>query len=262
MMIVKGFFGSKMLLLVLFLALLAVGHKWKQPCEVYPELMAADCKTTKVADMSAAIEIIGIDEHMGVNDPSDMSAAVDSPTPATVTPAQRGELHLKVTSSYREWREQARIYCNAMMHYGNAKVVASIVAIPGKSAHQSGMAVDLKIVDADGKPIDMPPHRTDLGRATSAQMANINTLKRVMEAAGFTSPHWDREWWHFELKARVAAGPEQFDCKAWRNNELAAPQEPTDLVTGHVSQWSGQVRLTQPALTALQTAERHLSSGQ
>jgi D-alanyl-D-alanine dipeptidase len=380
MMIIKGFFGSKLPLLVLFLGLLAVGHKWKQPCEVHPELVE-DCRSAQVvADMAIPVadpattlnctfssnvdapfvEYLGdcpdaaatkhgirpslvkamikfetqpgtsrnpkgvglmqlprrscpgkdledartnldcyvgmfsniLHQHNGNErvaltayvlgagafqraqksgkplDPRAIAYAEQVLALADNKPKQTSQsgLHLLVISSHRDWNDQATAYCHAREAVGSADEARKLARVPGESTHQSGFGVDVTLVNAKGKRLDMPPFGNHKHPpATKAQRANVLVLQKAMKAAGFTATN-QRDWWHFELKtakpARKAGAPAQFDCDAWREGKLTAPPEPTDLVTGQINQLSKKVRLTQQALNALQAAERHLSSGQ
>jgi D-alanyl-D-alanine dipeptidase len=89
------------------------------------------------------------------------------------------------------------------------------------SIHNYGMAVDLTIVDGQGRELDMgsyfddfseqaePRHEPELlrtGKLTKAQLANRLQLRHLMEGAGFIQmPH---EWWHYDAmtRAQVEAG--------------------------------------------------------
>lgn len=73
------------------------------------------------------------------------------------------------------------------------------------SNHTRGTAVDLTLVDANGKDMDMGTdfdHMTALSHHFSAQVspaaqANRSLLLNIMEQAGFQ--HLPHEWWHYEL---------------------------------------------------------------
>jgi len=84
------------------------------------------------------------------------------------------------------------------------------------SIHNYGMAVDLTIVDGQGRELDMgsyfddfseqaePRHEQALvraGKLTRAQLDHRLQLRHVMEAAGFIQmPH---EWWHYDATTRA-----------------------------------------------------------
>ncbi len=91
------------------------------------------------------------------------------------------------------------------------------VAEPGRgSIHNYGMAVDLSVVDAHGRELDMgswfddfseqaePRHEDELVRAGKlgrGQLGNRLLLRRVMESAGFIQ--MPNEWWHYDAAARA-----------------------------------------------------------
>jgi zinc D-Ala-D-Ala dipeptidase len=79
------------------------------------------------------------------------------------------------------------------------------------SVHGFGLAVDVSLVDATGREVDMgtpfddftpraePRHESALlaaGELTTAQVDRRLLLRRVMEVAGFTPI--PIEWWHFD----------------------------------------------------------------
>jgi zinc D-Ala-D-Ala dipeptidase len=83
------------------------------------------------------------------------------------------------------------------------------------SMHNYGAAVDITIVDAQGKPLDMgtPVDHFGIlsqvreeerflreGRLTPEQVANRRLLRAVMEGAGFIQ--LPIEWWHFDAFER------------------------------------------------------------
>ena len=88
------------------------------------------------------------------------------------------------------------------------------VADPKKgSRHNRGMAVDLTLVDKNGKEMNMPTeyddftekaHR-DYMNLTEEQIKNRKVLEDVMTKYGFTG--LPTEWWHF-------------DYKGWENYEV------------------------------------------
>jgi zinc D-Ala-D-Ala dipeptidase len=87
-----------------------------------------------------------------------------------------------------------------------------------RSLHNYGAAVDLTIIDDDGRELDMgtpydffgelahPRAEGEFfaaGQLTETQLANRELLRSVMRAAGF-SPI-DTEWWHFNSTSRAKA---------------------------------------------------------
>ena len=86
------------------------------------------------------------------------------------------------------------------------------------SIHNFGCAVDLTIVNAQGKILDMgtefdffgqlaEPRREAVmlkaGKLTRQQLENRKLLRRVMTKAGFTSIQ--TEWWHYNAMSRAQA---------------------------------------------------------
>ncbi|MBI3298455.1 MAG: M15 family metallopeptidase [Elusimicrobia bacterium] len=84
------------------------------------------------------------------------------------------------------------------------------VADPAKgSMHNRGVAVDLTLVDRDGKELEMPSAYDDFtprafhdrADAAPAAAANAKLLRAAMEAAGLKA--LATEWWHYQdMKAR------------------------------------------------------------
>jgi len=89
------------------------------------------------------------------------------------------------------------------------------------SIHNYGFAVDLGLLDASGKAMDMGTPFDDFsdraqprleagffktGALTTAQIADRKLLRRIMEKAGFIQ--LPLEWWHFDAlpKAEVKSG--------------------------------------------------------
>lgn len=84
--------------------------------------------------------------------------------------------------------------------------------ISGRSRHSSGSTVDLTLVDAAGKELDMGTPFDFFGTESShssqiptpEQQANRRKLKAVMEKGGFFAYH--KEWWHYTLRGEPFAG--------------------------------------------------------
>jgi D-alanyl-D-alanine dipeptidase len=81
------------------------------------------------------------------------------------------------------------------------------VADPDKgSIHNRGGAVDITLVDTDGKQLDMGTPFDFFGPEASHYFDNLPDdvkknrilLKRIMQKSGFVS--FDSEWWHYNLK--------------------------------------------------------------
>lgn len=73
----------------------------------------------------------------------------------------------------------------------------------GSSNHSRGSAVDVTLVDSQGRELDMPTDFDDFSAradrdyadCTEIQAANARLLEQVMRECGF-QPYW-QEWWHF-----------------------------------------------------------------
>lgn len=81
------------------------------------------------------------------------------------------------------------------------------VADPKKgSIHNRGGAVDISLVDADGKELDMgtsfdffgPEAGHNYTKFSKIILSNRKFLKKIMIQNGFNS--FDSEWWHYNLK--------------------------------------------------------------
>lgn len=87
-----------------------------------------------------------------------------------------------------------------------------------RSLHNFGAAVDLTIVDASGKALDMGAGYDDIrkiaypsleaqflatGELTTAQVENRKLLRKVMQSEGFRNI--PSEWWHFNACSRNQA---------------------------------------------------------
>ena len=86
----------------------------------------------------------------------------------------------------------------------------SYVANPGKgSIHNRGGAVDITLVDANGKELDMGTSFDFFGTEASHNYLNLSPeiidnrqlLKKIMLENGFNS--LDSEWWHYTLKSAL-----------------------------------------------------------
>ncbi|MGD9155025.1 MAG: D-alanyl-D-alanine dipeptidase [Bacillota bacterium] len=108
-------------------------------------------------------------------------------------------LGLKVFDGYRPLNVQKKMWA--------LKPDARFVANPyqGGSIHNRGAAVDLTLVDATGKELDMPtPFDSFELRAgqfskepTAQQRANRAFLRQVMRRVGLE--YLKTEWWHYQL---------------------------------------------------------------
>lgn len=112
--------------------------------------------------------------------------------------ARQAGLRLRIFDAYRPPYAQALLW--------EALPNPEYVRDPGLGSHHTrGVAVDLTLIDADGKALDMGTGFDDM-RAHSHQFfadlpadvqRNRLLLLGIMLAAGFT--YIDSEWWHYEL---------------------------------------------------------------
>jgi D-alanyl-D-alanine dipeptidase len=85
-----------------------------------------------------------------------------------------------------------------------------------RSMHNMGAAVDLTIIDQNGKPLDMGATYDDIrqiaypsmekqfvaeGKLTEIQIENRDLLRKVMKSQGFRQ--LQTEWWHFNACSRA-----------------------------------------------------------
>lgn len=96
------------------------------------------------------------------------------------------------------------------------------VADPKKgSIHNRGGAVDISIVDANGKEVDMGTPFDFFGIKASHNYTKLSGkiksnrayLKKIMIANGFNS--FDSEWWHYNLKTGLKdkVSNQKWDCE-------------------------------------------------
>lgn len=103
------------------------------------------------------------------------------------------------------------------------------VASPVKgSRHNRGAAVDVTLVDRDGKELEMPTKYDDFTEAAGAYAPcsekaaeNRKLLQRVMKAHGFEV--FPTEWWHFD-----AAGWQKYDVLDLSFEEIEAKVKPAN----------------------------------
>lgn len=106
-------------------------------------------------------------------------------------------LGLKIFDGYRPLAVQKKLWAKYP--------VEGFVANPAKgSNHNRGAAVDLTLIDKDGRELPMPSaydefseraHR-DYAGGTEEERRNRATLREAMESEGFTGI--TKEWWHFD----------------------------------------------------------------
>lgn len=106
-------------------------------------------------------------------------------------------MNLKIWDGFRPVSAQFRLWeiCPDDTYVANPNV--------GYSNHSRGFAVDVTLVDAQGREVDMPTSFDDFSKqadrdysdCTPEQKENAQLLERIMEKNGF-SGYWG-EWWHF-----------------------------------------------------------------
>jgi zinc D-Ala-D-Ala dipeptidase len=134
--------------------------------------------------------------------------AADSLRRATgILAARRGDISLLVLDALRPQRVQERMWAAL-----EGTPLTQYLADPVRgSIHSFGMAVDVTLVDAAGRELDMGTGFDDLsershpaledallarGELASAHIANRRLLREVMNEAGWRGIN--SEWWHFD----------------------------------------------------------------
>lgn len=110
-------------------------------------------------------------------------------------------LRLKIWDGFRPLEAQEKLW--------NANPDPSYLSNPktGTNSHSRGHTVDLTVVDAEGKELEMPTGHDeftayadrDYSDCTDAAAKNAMLLQEVMEKHGFEG--LKTEWWHFSEKA-------------------------------------------------------------
>jgi D-alanyl-D-alanine dipeptidase len=126
---------------------------------------------------------------------------------AAILAARRGDISLLVLDALRPQRVQERMW-KAL----EGTPLTQYLADPVRgSIHSFGMAVDVALVDAAGRELDMGTRFDDLtelshpaleeaflarGELTALHIANRRLLREVMTEAGWRGIN--SEWWHFD----------------------------------------------------------------
>ena len=119
-----------------------------------------------------------------------------------------------------------------------------VVADPAKggSRHSWGVAVDVTLVDADGRDVPMPTDFDDFTAAAKSDYKgadpkiahNLLVLKNVMDIAGFEGIR--DEWWHYSAKDWLSYGPVPDPEKLMEKTAPApAPGAPPEFPSATVS---------------------------
>ena len=96
-----------------------------------------------------------------------------------------------------------RPYSVTLLLYDKYKTGTYLAGPRFGSVHNKGCAIDMSLLDKDGKPIEMPsPIHTlnassnrDNPNMTAAAKANMNYMADIMRSCGFSTIN--SEWWHF-----------------------------------------------------------------
>ena len=107
------------------------------------------------------------------------------------------------------------------------------VANPKKGGfHTRGIAVDVTLIDADGKQLPMPSeiddltekaHRKDYDKLPENVRANILLLEEIMDQAGFEQ--FKFEWWHYNLKGWQNYSPLAFSFDDLMPSDKSVPNK-------------------------------------
>ena len=122
-------------------------------------------------------------------------------------------VRLRVLDALRPQRVQEQLY----RELENTPVAMYLAHPERGSIHSFGMAVDVTLVDEQGRELDMgsafdemtlvshPDREAEhlaLGMLTAQQLVHRGCLRAAMRQAGFQGIH--SEWWHFDFGDRVA----------------------------------------------------------
>jgi D-alanyl-D-alanine dipeptidase len=114
-------------------------------------------------------------------------------------------LRIKVFDAYRPVSVQQSLYDST------PKELRMYVAKPSSSSlHPKGLAVDITLVDSNGRELDMPSEfddfsikaHIDYDGATDRQKSNRSLLIDIMERSGFRVNK--TEWWHYYVPESAA----------------------------------------------------------
>ena len=134
-----------------------------------------------------------------------------------VAEVSRGTCRLEIVYGYRHPAIQNAAYLErkAALGYGGAfetdavrEAIHRSVAVPGVAGHPTGGAVDVRLADGSGIPVDMGTGVHDFSRDSYVfspfigreSWQNRQLLRHSMMKAGFAP--FDGEWWHFSYGDR------------------------------------------------------------
>jgi D-alanyl-D-alanine dipeptidase len=110
---------------------------------------------------------------------------------------------IKVWDAYRPMHVQREFYEACPDSPYVAKPPESPITSGFRPRHNNGMAVDITLVDGNGKELEMPSDFDDFtenakvasNNMTEEARKNVNYLHEVMSSVGFRT--YENEWWHF-----------------------------------------------------------------
>lgn len=96
---------------------------------------------------------------------------------------------------------QPKVLTYSILMTNNGAYYLGQFLAPGTSRHNFGVALDLTMVDADGKELSMQTSMHDLSwySAFKRNNTNANTLYKIMSGAGLQNI--SSEWWHYQDNA-------------------------------------------------------------
>ena len=94
--------------------------------------------------------------------------------------------------------EESDVLTYEILMTNNGEYLLSAFLAPGNSRHNFGIALDITLVDANGKELPMQTSIHDLSWYSASKRNNTNayTLYKIMTGAGFKDLF--AEWWHFQ----------------------------------------------------------------
>ncbi|MDR2499165.1 MAG: M15 family metallopeptidase [Tannerellaceae bacterium] len=174
------------------------------------------------ASLKVELRYAGIDNFLGEAVYRQISGAWLHPEAAAklvkaqaLLKVRRPEYSLLIYDAARPMSVQRAMW-NLARKAGKAKYVSN--PANGGGLHNYGMAVDLTIVDASGRPLDMGSRFDHFGseshindeenllrsrKISSEAYANRRLLRTIMRQAGFRTILY--EWWHFNACSREEA---------------------------------------------------------
>lgn len=94
--------------------------------------------------------------------------------------------------------DEPEVLTYGILMTNNGKYLLSAFLAPGNSRHNFGIALDLTLVDSNGRELSMQTSMHDLSWYSASKRNNTNayTLYKIMTGAGFKDLY--SEWWHFQ----------------------------------------------------------------